>query len=122
MRLPRRCDRLPLREDPTTQKAQQLLDQMIDALGGKAWLTYKNIEQQGRSYSFFHGKPTSAGTLFWRYYEYPDKERRELTKQRDVVYIYSGDKGYEKTYKGTATEEDKMVKEVFAAASTRWRW
>ena len=34
--------------------------------------------------------------------QYPDKERRELTKQRDVIYIYDGDKGYEKTFKGTA--------------------
>lgn len=98
--------------DPTTQKAKKLLDQMITALGGNAWLTYKNYEQQGRSYTFFHGKPTSAGTLFWRFYEYPDKERRELTKQRDVIYIDNGDKGYEKTYKGTATEEDKLVQEM----------
>jgi hypothetical protein len=93
-------------------KARQLLDQMVAALGGQAWLTYKTTEQEGRSYSFFHGKSTSAGTIFWRFYEYPDKERRELTKQRDVIYIYTGDKGYEKTYKGTASEEDKIMQEV----------
>lgn len=98
--------------DPSSQKARELLDKMIAALGGQAWLTYKTSEQQGRSYSFYQGKPTSAGTLFWRFYEYPDKERRELTKQRDVIYIYSGDKGYEKTYKGTASEEDKIVREM----------
>jgi hypothetical protein len=98
--------------DSTSQKARKLLDQMIAALGGQAWLTYKTFEQQGRSYSFYQGKPTSAGTLYWRFYEYPDKERRELTKQRDVVYIYSGDKGYEKTFKGTASEEDKIMQEI----------
>jgi hypothetical protein len=98
--------------DQSAQKARKLIDQMITALGGQAWLTYKTVEQQGRSYSFFQGKPTSAGTLFWRFYEYPDKERRELTKQRDVVYIYNGDKGYEKTYKGTAPEEDKVMQEL----------
>jgi hypothetical protein len=98
--------------DTSSKKARQLLDQMITALGGQAWLTYKTSEQQGRSYSFYEGKPTSAGTLFWRFYEYPDKERRELTRQRDVVYIYSGDKGYEKTYKGTASEEDKIMQEI----------
>ena len=98
--------------DQSAQKARKLIDQMITALGGQAWLTCKTVEQQGRSYSFFQGKPTSAGTLFWRFYEYPDKERRELTKQRDVVYIYNGDKGYEKTYKGTAPEEDKVMQEL----------
>jgi len=99
-------------EDPSVHKARQLLDQMVEALGGQAWLTYKNIAEQGRTYSFYHGKPTSAGMLYWRFFEYPDKERRELTKQRDVVYIFSGDKGYEKTFKGTAAAEDKNVKEV----------
>jgi hypothetical protein len=98
-------------EEPTARKARQLLDQMIEALGGQAWLTYATVEQEGRSYSFFHGKPNSAGTLYWRFYEYPDKERRELSKQRDVVYIYNGDKGYERTYKGTAAEEDKNMQE-----------
>jgi hypothetical protein len=98
--------------DTSSKKARQLIDQMITALGGQAWLTYTTSEQHGRSYSFYQGKPTSAGTLFWRFYEYPDKERRELTKQRDVVYIYSGDKGYEKTYKGTASEEDKIMQEI----------
>ena len=98
--------------DSSSQKARKLLDQMVAALGGDAWLTYKSSSQQGRGYTFFHGKPSTAGTLYWRFYEYPDKERRELTKQRDVVYIYNGDKGYEKTYKGTAPDEDKNVQEV----------
>lgn len=97
--------------DATSRKARELLDQMIAAMGGEAWLTYANVTQQGRSYSFFHGKPTSAGTLYYRFYEYPDKERRELTKQRDVIYIYNGNQGYEKTYKGTTADEDKSVQE-----------
>jgi hypothetical protein len=102
----------PAAADARTQKARQLLDQMVVALGGDAWLTYRTFSQQGRSYSFFHGKPTSAGTLSWRFYEYPDKERREMSKQRDVVYIYNGDKGYEKTFKGTAAEDDKTMQEI----------
>ena len=85
---------------------------MIAALGGQAWLTFKTFSQQGRAYSFYHGKPTTEGILFWRFYEYPDKERRELTKQRDVIYIYNAGKSYEKTYKGTAAEEDNVVQEL----------
>lgn len=102
----------PAAQEPTARKARQLLDQMIAAMGGDAWLTYRTTEQQGRSYSFYQGRPSSAGTLFWRFYEYPDKERRELTKQRDVIYIYNGGKGYEKTYKGTAEEDDKTMQEI----------
>ncbi len=97
---------------PSARKARQLLDQMVEALGGQAWLNYKTIEQQGRSYSFYHGQPTSEGTLYWRFYQYPDKERRELTKQRDIILIYNGDQGYEKTYKGTAAEDEKNMQDV----------
>lgn len=98
--------------ESSSTKARQLLEQMIAALGGQAWLTYKTLSQQGRSYNFYHGKPTSEGILFWRFCEYPDKERRELTKQRDVIYIFNGGKSYEKTFKGTAAEEDKIVQEL----------
>jgi hypothetical protein len=98
--------------DSSAAKARLLLNQMISALGGEAWLTYDNRMEQGRSYSFFHGQPTSAGQLFWRFFEYPDKERSELTKQRDVIYIFHGGKGYETTYKGTAEVEAKTVAEV----------
>jgi hypothetical protein len=108
---PPAAQRKPAGTDASSAKPRELLDQMIAALGGEAWLTYKTLSQQGRSYSFFHGKPTTEGTLFWRFYEYPDKERRELTKQRDVVYIYNGGKGYEKTYKGTTSDEEKTVDE-----------
>ena len=101
-----------LSANPSSAHARQLLDQMIAALGGQAWLTYKSLSQQGRAYNFYHGKPTSEGVLFWRFYEYPDKERRELTKQRDIVYIFNGGKSYEKTYKGTTAQEDKVVQEL----------
>jgi len=93
-------------------RPRELLNQMIAALGGEAWLTYKSSLQQGRSYNFFHGHPVSAGALFWRFFEYPDKTRTELTKQRDVIYIFHGGKGYEITYKGTAAQDAKDVEEV----------
>ncbi len=106
----------PTTVESHTQKARRLLDEMIAALGGEAWLNYANIEQQGRTCSFFHGKPTTAGTLLWRYFEYPGKEHLELSRQRDVIYIYKSDAngevhGYEITYKGTAAVEAKDVEE-----------
>jgi hypothetical protein len=45
--------------------------------------------------------------VFWRFYKFPDKDRIELTKKRDVIYVYNGDKGYEITYKGTRAEDPK---------------
>ena len=98
-------------QDPNTKKAKDLLQKMIAAMGGQAFLNYQTVTQEGRSYSFFQGRPNSLGILFWRFWKYPDKDRIELTKERDVTYIYNGDKGYEVTYKGTATVEPKDLSE-----------
>ena len=84
-----------------------MIDQAIAALGGQAYLSIHDMEQEGRTYSFYHGRPTSNGVLFWRFVEYPDKERVELTKERDVAVIYTGDKAYEVTFKGPHPIEKK---------------
>ena len=85
---------------------------MIAKLGGEAYLSFRTMTQHGRSYAFYQGKPNSVGVEFWRFYKYPDKDRSELTKQRDVVYIVNGDKGYEVTYKGTAAQEEPVLAET----------
>lgn len=104
---------LPQVQSPVAQqnatKAKALLDQMIQALGGQAYLNIQDMEQQGRTYSFHMGRPNSVGTQFWRFYGYPDKERIEFTKKRDVILVFNGDKGYEITYKGTREQDAKDV-------------
>jgi hypothetical protein len=89
------------------RKAKAVLDRMIEALGGQAYLNIQDISQEGRGYTFHLGRPNSYGTVFWRSYKFPDKDRIELTKQRDVVEIYNGDKGAEVTYKGVRAAETK---------------
>ncbi len=97
-------------QDANAQKARTLLDQCIAAMGGPAWLNVKDMEQEGRSYGYSNGSPTGMGTLFWRFVKFPDKERTEFTKQRDVSYVINGDKGYEITYKGTAAMDPVDLK------------
>jgi len=94
-------------DEENARQARALLDQAIQALGGDAYLNIHDIGQSGRSYSFHHGRPTSNGVLFWRFVEYPDKERVEFTKERDVATVYTGDKAYEITYKGPHQIEKK---------------
>ncbi|MGC2791505.1 MAG: hypothetical protein WA899_05765, partial [Candidatus Sulfotelmatobacter sp.] len=88
------------------RQARALLNQAIQALGGPAYLNVHDIEQQGRTYSFYHGNST-GGVQFWRFVEYPDRERIEVTPQRDVAVVYFGQKGYEITYKGPHALEKK---------------
>jgi len=94
-------------DQENARKAKALLEQALQALGGQAYLEIRNMEQEGRTYSFYHGRPTSNGVVFWRFVEYPDKERLEVTRERDVAYLYNGDKGYELTYKGPKQLEKK---------------
>jgi hypothetical protein len=98
-------------ENENSRKARVLLQQMIDAMGGPAYMGVQTIEQEGRTYSYYNGKPNSVGTPFWRFFKFPDKDRIELTKQRDVAYINVGDKGFEKTYKGIASMEPEQLRD-----------
>jgi hypothetical protein len=86
--------------DAEQQKVKTLLQQMIQALGGDAWLNAPGYELIGRTSGFYQGKPTGSITDFWDYRQPPDKERVELGKKRQVYEIYIGDQGWEITYKG----------------------
>jgi len=88
-------------------KAKAILDQGIQALGGQAYLSVRDREQQGHIFGFHHGRASGAGTVFWGFFEFPDKERVELTKERDIAELYVGNKGYEITYKGPHPIEKK---------------
>jgi len=94
-----------------SQKAKSIVEQGIEALGGQAYLTIRDREQQGRGYAFHHGRPNGSGGLFWSFTQFPDKERVELTEQRDIAELYIGNKGYEITYKGPRPIEPKDLDE-----------
>jgi hypothetical protein len=94
-------------DQENARKAKALIDQAIQALGGQAYLTIRDRELSGRLFGFHHGQSTGNGTEFWSFSEFPDKERVELTKQRDIAELYIGTKGFEITYKGPKPIEAK---------------
>ena len=96
-------------KDPSVQKAKQILDDMIRALGGDTYVNLREMSVEGRNYSFYHGRPSGLGVLFWRFWQWPDKDRYEITKQRDIIDLFVGDKGYETTYKGTVAIDPKQL-------------
>jgi hypothetical protein len=109
-------------KDESVQKAYTLLNQTIRALGGDAYLNVQNMQTEGRTYGFYHGQPSGMGTVFWRFWQWPDKERIEFTKQRDVAELFVGDKGYEITYKGTATQETKDMDDYLRRRNHSLEW
>ncbi len=91
------------------QKAHAALDAMVKALGGQAWLDMKNQEREGAIAAFFHGVPDAGTTDFYEFHEWPNNDRVELTKHRDVVEFYVGDKGWEVTYRGKKPMDQEIL-------------
>ena len=88
------------------QKARAVLDQMIQTLGGQAYLTLQDAESTGRSGRFYHER-SEASTEYHRFWQWPDKERVELTKQRDIVQLTVGNEMYEITFRGSRLIDSK---------------
>lgn len=87
-------------EAKNARQARAALDAMVKALGGDAWLNMQNQMRQGAIAAFFHGQPDVGTTEYWEFHQWPDHDRVELTKHRDVIEFYLDRKGYEVTYRG----------------------
>lgn len=89
--------------DDAAQNAEQaraVLNAMVKALGGDAWLNIRNVMQKGHVAAFFQGQPDLGTTELWQFHQWPDHDRVEVTKHRDVLEFYVGRQGWEVTYRG----------------------
>ncbi|HEX2328304.1 MAG TPA: hypothetical protein VHN74_06255 [Candidatus Angelobacter sp.] len=100
------------------QKARVWLKQLIDALGGQAYLTLHDSYSEGR-YGRFHNESMVGGAVFFRYWQWPDKERFEVTKERDIATLFVGDKVWDITYRGGKEADPKKDDNVRLAIVRR---
>jgi len=91
------------------QRARKALDAMVQALGGQAWLNMKNLVREGHIGAFFHGNPDPGTTEYFEFHEWPDRDRVELTKHRDVVEFYLGREGWEVMYRGKKPMDKEIL-------------
>lgn len=111
------CINLAAQQTPSTprdnsaqtnqQKARAVVDRMIQTLGGQAFMNLEDAESEGRSGAFYRER-SEGSTLYHRFWQWPDKERVELTKQRDVVQLTVGDQMYEITFRGSRLIDPKQ--------------
>ncbi|WP_142988153.1 hypothetical protein [Granulicella rosea] len=96
-------------------RGRRLLDEMVAALGGPAWLNRGTIYREGSTAAFFRGQPTGNVT---RYVENTRlasaTQPTDLTRiafktyrgmvapgqKKDIFHLWTADNGYEYTYKG----------------------
>ncbi len=105
------------------QHGKRLLDEMLVALGGQAWLDKQTSVIDGQTATFFRGQPTGSVVRFEQYKRYqPEATRVEYLTvrgmimpgmKRDLVHLWTGNQGYEKTYKGTTTLPEKQVTDFY---------
>src|SRR5260370_42081901 len=74
-------------------KANQVIDQMIDALGGAAFLDVQDIHTTGRFFGFTRGQ-LSTSDIFSDYIKFPEMERTEFGPlSRKAITIHRGKEG-----------------------------
>ncbi len=97
--------------EKNAKQARAALDAMVEALGGNAWLNMKNQVREGHIAAFYRGEPDLGTTKFYDFHAWPDHDRIEFTKHRDVVQFYIGRKGREVTYRGAKALPQEQVDE-----------
>jgi hypothetical protein len=107
------------------QRGRKLMDEMIEALGGQAWLDRHDMQATGHSASFFRGSPNGSIVDFDLWKQFPDGAHPEaerfgfLTdksmifpgKKMDVVQVWTTNEGYEVSYKGRITLPKDQVED-----------
>ena len=111
----------PDTNDP--QAGRKLLDKMVEALGGQAWLDRKDYSATGQTGTFYKNAANPYVTQFERYIRLQPFGERVIivskqgvfipTTKRDVAAIWTTDKGYEVTYKGKKEIPEKDEREFF---------
>ena len=107
-------------------RGRKLLEAMVAALGGEAWLQRQTWIFEGRTARFYKGQPDGGATQFEEYGRVqPFGERVVMVSHfgaivakdhRDVAEVWTSENGYEITYKGTRALPAAEVTEF-----KRWR-
>jgi len=100
------------------QKARDLLDKMVIALGGDGWLNRRDWLLEGQVGYFFRGAPTGAVTVFWDFHRQTggpetEVERIEYTKKRDIVQMFTANSADEVTFRGKVALPEDVSEDYF---------
>jgi hypothetical protein len=110
-----------------TQRGRALIDQMVAALGGQAWLNRTSVQMEGRGSAFFHGEPNpyiieyretdrfaaSGQPAAERVGFLTDRGMIMPGKKIDVVQIWRDGHGYEITFKGKTDLPKEQVDDYY---------
>ncbi len=80
--------------EASAAKAKEILQELINALGGPGYTEIKESECDGRLARFGHNGEMNGYTPFKVYWHFPDRNRTDYTKKGVIINLYNGDKGW----------------------------
>jgi hypothetical protein len=95
--------------EQSAAKAKALLQEMIQALGGNAYLNVKDSTCRGRLGSFGHSGALSGYDVFLDLVKLPDKDRQEMSKKRNIIYVTNGNQGWVLDRGGVSAEPADQI-------------
>lgn len=90
-------------------KGKQILQQLIDGLGGPTYLDIKDSDCEGRLARFGHNGEMTGYTNFKDFWRYPDANRTEYSKKGVIINLYVGDKGWTLDKSGVSALSEASV-------------
>lgn len=95
--------------EQSAARAKQLLQEMIQALGGPAYLNMRDSTCRGRLGSFGHSGALSNYETFWDFVKPPDKDRTEFSKKRNIIQVSNGNQGWVLDRGGVSEEPASQI-------------
>jgi hypothetical protein len=98
--------------EASAAKTKQLLQQMIEAMGGPAYLNVRESQCAGRISHFGHNdRPTDFPVELKEYWRFPDKNRIDFGKKGNIIDVFSGREGWTMDHDGVSEEPAEKLDE-----------
>jgi hypothetical protein len=97
--------------EASAAKAKQILAQLLDAMGGAAYMNVRGSQCSGRLSHFGHNDDLTSYLEFRDYWRYPDKNRTDYGKKGNIIDVFSGKEGWTMDHDGVAEEPADRVDE-----------
>jgi hypothetical protein len=90
--------------EASASKAKQILAQMLDAMGGVAYMNAREVECSGRFSQFGHNNDLTTYLEFKDYWRFPDKHRTDYGKKGNISDVYNADDGWTMDHDGVSEQ------------------
>ena len=90
--------------EASATKAKQILAQMLDFMGGVAYMNAREVECSGRFSQFGHNNDLTTYLEFKDYWRFPDKHRTDYGKKGNISDVYNADDGWTMDHDGVSEQ------------------